>query len=417
MERMVSTQELKIGMYISGLDRPWLDTPFLTQGYYITTASDIDDLKIFCKYVFIDTHQGIEADTYLDEIPGSAEDNLNDFLEHGDRQVAYKDEKSIIEEFPAAEVALNEATSRISSFMDGVKNGDNLDVQAITETVQPLLDSMIRNVDALLWMLSIQNKEDSYRQATQNCALALVFGRYMGLHLVDIRTLAMGMLLLDVGNFKISAGILNKPGPLTRDEFTEAKKHVEFGVKILKTTGGINETIIKMVQTHHERFNGSGYPNGLEDRQIPVFGRIAAIIDAYSSMGRKTPYRDAMEPHKILQELYRWRNKYYQAELVEQFLKCVGVYPTGSLVEMTTGEVGIVVAQNLRDRLEPTICMLLDENKDTWRATPIIDLSKNRVDANGVRRKILHVLKSGTYGIVSWESYTKQQRSEFVEDV
>jgi len=411
MERMVGTQKLKIGMYVHALDRPWLDTPFLTQGYFITNNDDIADLKNYCRYIFIDSEKGIGADAYLDQEPGSVEDNLNHFLEHGERQVEYEDEKSTLEEFPEAKIALDEASDQIAGIMNDINSGGNLDVQAINESVQPLLDSMIRNVDALLWMLRIQDNEEAYIQATENCALALAFGRHLGLHMPDIRALAMGMLLLDVGKFKVPPSILNKPGSLTKDEFTEVKKHVEYGVEILRNTGGINDVVINTVQTHHERFNGSGYPDGLEGLQIPIFGRIAAIIDTYSSMARKTAYRDPIAPHTILQELYKWRNKHYQTELVEQFLQCIGVYPTGSLVEMTTGEVGIVIEQNLRERLEPTLCMLLDKQKNTWEGHPIIDLSKNRLDADGIRRKILHALKSGAYGISSWQISEKQQQA------
>ncbi len=416
MERIVNTQKLKIGMYICGLDRPWMDTPFLMQGFFIGDDKEIEDLNNYCKYVSIDIDKGIEADAYLDGNPGSAEDHLNEFLEHGDRYVEYEEEKSALEEFPAAKLALDQATAEITTIMDGINNGGNLDVQAVSAAVQPLLDSMIRNVDALLWMLNVQGDEDSYRIAMENCTLGLAFGRHLGLHMSDIRTLAVGMLLLDVGKFKVPADIINKPGTLTKKEFTEVKKHVEYGVDMLKKIGGFNEAVINMVQTHHERLNGSGYPNGLEGSQIPVFGRIAAIIDSYSSMSRKTTYRDAIAPHKILQELYKWRNKHYQADLVEQFLQCVGVYPTGSLVELTTGEIGIVVAQNMHERLEPTICMLLDEHKDPWQSNPIIHLSKNRVDAKGVRRKILHALKSGSYGISSWQPNEKQ-RLLFAEDI
>jgi len=416
MERIVNTQKLKIGMYICGLDRPWMDTPFLMQGFFIGDDKEIEDLNNYCKYVSIDIDKGIEADAYLDGNPGSAEDHLNDFLEHGDRYVEYKEEKSALEEFPVAKKALDQATAEITTIMDDFNNGGNLDVQAVSAAVQPLLDSMIRNVDALLWMLNVQGDEDSYRTAMENCTLGLAFGRHLGLHMSDIRTLAVGMLLLDVGKFKVPADIINKPGTLTKEEFTEVKKHVEYGVEMLKNIGGFNEAVINMVQTHHERLNGSGYPNGLEGSQIPVFGRIAAIIDSYSSMSRKTTYRDAIAPHKILQELYKWRNKHYQAELVEQFLQCVGVYPTGSLVELTTGEVGIVVEQNMHERLEPTICMLLDENKDPWQSNSIIHLSKNRVEIKGVRRKILHALKSGSYGISSWQPNEKQ-RLLFAEDI
>jgi HD-GYP domain-containing protein (c-di-GMP phosphodiesterase class II) len=262
---------------------------------------------------------------------------------------------------------------------------------------------MIRNTDALLWMLKIQNNEDRYQQAMDSCTLGLAFGKFLGLHPTDISSLGLGMLLLDVGKYKVPSAILNKGGVLTSEEFAEVKKHVDYGVDMLRSIGGISHVVISMVQTHHERFNGSGYPDGLEEKQIPVFGRIAAIIDTYCAMSRKTPYREAIAQHQILQEMYKWRNKYYQTELVEQFVQCVGVYPTGSLVEMTTGEVAIVIAQNMRERLEPTICMLLDADKNPWPSKPVFDLSKNRTDANGVRRKILRALKSGAYGISSWE--------------
>ena len=416
MERMVSTLNLKIGMYISGLDRPWLDTPFLTQGYFIKDIYDIDELMNYCKYVFIDIDKGEEADTYLDEIPGSAEESLNEYLQHGEKLVEYKDGKSVLEEFPEAEATLTQAADKIGSVMENVQEGGYLDVQGASEVVQPLLNSMIRNVDALLWMLKIQGSEDRYRQALDKCTLGLAFGRHLGFHMVDIRTMAMGMLLLDVGKYKIDKRILDKPGPLTKEEFNEVRRHVEYGVELLQKTGGVSNTIINMVRTHHERLNGKGYPNGLEGNHIPLMGRVAAILDSYASMARKTTYSDAMPPHKILQELYKWRGTYFDTELLEEFLKCVGVYPTGSLVEMTTGEVGIVVAQNGRERLKPTICMLLDKDKKTWeRKNPIIDLSKNPIDADGNRRKILHALKSGAYGIKSWQP-SDEQRALFARD-
>ena len=410
MERMVSTLRLEIGMYVSNLDRPWLDTPFLIQGYFIETVADIAELQNFCKYVFIDINKGKPAAVYLEKPPGSIEDNLNDFLERNERLVDYDNEKSVLEELPEAESALKQATVEIADFMEDLHQGKSLDLQSVKAGIQPLLESVIRNTDALLWMLKIQNSEDHYQQAMDSCTLGLAFGKFIGLYPTDISTLGFGMLLLDVGKYKVPSAILNKGGVLTREEFAEVKKHVGYGVDMLRNIGGISDAVINMVQTHHERINGSGYPNGLEGEQIPVFGRIAAIIDTYCAMSRKTPYRDAIAQHQILQEMYKWRNKYYQAELVEQFVQCVGVYPTGSLVELTTGEVGIVIAQNMHERLEPTICMLLDENKKPWPNEPVFELSKKRTDANGVKRKILHALRSGAYGISSWEPGKLQQQ-------
>lgn len=399
MERKVSTLCLKTGMYVSGLDRPWLDTPFLMQGFLIKDYEDVDNLKKHCKYVYIDIEQGVEADTYLDKPAGPDKHYLEDFLERGKRKVEYQEQMPTFQEFPVAETALEDATIKVANIMDNIKAGDNLDVQAVRETVQPLLDSMIRNADALLWVLRVQDDEYAYMRATDNCALAIAFGRHLGLYKEDLRILAMGLLLLDVGNVKISPDILNKSGRLTKAEFAVVKKHVDYGVEILNNTSGITETIINIVQTHHERFDGSGYPNGLEGKQIPVYGCIAGIIDTYNAMTRKTPYREAISQHMVLQELYKWRNRYFHAELVEQFLQCLGVYPTGSLVEMTSGEVGIIVAQNMHERLKPIISMLLDEQKKPWNVSPVVDMSTNTVDACGLKRKILRALKPGAYGI------------------
>jgi len=399
MERKLSTDNLKIGMYVSGLDRPWLDTPFLTQGFFISEQSEVAELQQYCKYVYIDTDRGVGSDVYLDEADVPNRHYLDDFLESGKRQQDYEDQISILHEYPAAEVALDEATLRVANIMDNVKKGDNLDIKTIKASVQPLLDSMIRNTDALLWLANIKENSSLYNQALDNCTIAIAFGRHLGLYKEDIRVLAIGMLLLDVGKSKISDHILDKSGSLTRAEFTVIKKHVEFGVGMLQGMSDIDGTIVRMLQTHHERFDGSGYPDGLSGDQIPLYGHIAGIIDTYSAMTRKTPYREAIAPHKVLQELYKWRNKYFHPGLVEQFLQCLGVYPTGSLVEMTSGEVGIVIAQNLRDRLMPTINMVLDEQKNAYQDILLVDMARDPIDANGLQRKILRALKPGAFGI------------------
>ena len=399
MERKVETKNLKTGMYICGLDRPWLDTPFLSQGHILNGEDDITEIMMHCNYVYIDTAKGVIADTYFETATAPVQNFLDDFLDEEKRRALYEDKKPPLGDLPAVEAALQSAVAEVDRIMDTTCRDDNLDLQAIRTTLQPLLGAMIGNVDVLSWMSSVRGSEDIRMQAIDNCALALVFGRHLGLYSEDLKVLALGTLLLDVGKLKISANILNKPGALTKTEFAATKKHVEFGVQILRNTRGINESIISMVQTHHERYDGSGYPGGLKGGQIPVFGLIAAIIDTYSAMTRKTLYRDAIAHHTVLQELYKWRDKYYQGDLVLHFLQCLGVYSTGELVEMTSGEVGIVIAQNSNDRLRPTISMLLDELKSPWEVSPRIDLSTNRVDENGIERNILRTLKPGSYGI------------------
>jgi HD-GYP domain-containing protein (c-di-GMP phosphodiesterase class II) len=209
------------------------------------------------------------------------------------------------------------------------------------------MESMVRNSDAMLWLSEMRERDIyTYSHSVDNCSLAIAFGRHLGLYKEDLRSLAMGCLLMDIGKVKISETILNSTGTLTRDEFVEMRKHVKYGMDILHKTSGVSEGVLAVVHGHHERFDGSGYPDGLEGKQIPIFARIAGIIDTYNAMTHDSHYRKAAAPHTVLQVLYDWRNRFFQDELVEQFLQCLGVYPTGSIIEMSTGEVGMVIAQN-----------------------------------------------------------------------
>ena len=407
MERKVRTAYLKIGMYVSDLDRPWLDTPFLIQGFVIADQDEVITLQNYCEYICIDTERGVEAESYMDEDPGlPTNEYLESYLSHTKRDVEYIDQKTVAQEIPFAKTALEDATDKITSIMEDVKEGKNLDLPAVRGVVEPVLESIIRNPDALLWLTRLREKDNyTYSHSIDNCALAIAFGRHMGLPKDDLRTLSIGMLLLDIGKMKVKDEILNKNATLTEEEFTEVKKHVDYSVEILKSTRGIPDDVINIALTHHERFDGSGYPSGIVGNIIPVYGRMAGIIDVYDAMTSKRPYSDAISQHSALQKIYNWRNKFFQDELVEQFLQCLGVYPTGSLVEMNTGEVGIVLSQNRTQRLKPKIMMLLNSDKTQYDNYKIVDMMTQASDASGHVMNIAAGLDPGAYGINAAEFY------------
>jgi len=401
VEHKVSTFNLKTGMYVCSLDRPWLDTPFLIQGFYIKDGTEINSLKIHCEYVIIDTDLGIEADQYIGEDPAlQTNTRLEKYLKSNIKQVEYTDSKSPEGELPAAQMALDSAAEKLSSIMEAVKAGNGLDLPAVRGVVEPVIDSIIRNSEALMWLAQMQKKDVySYAHSLNSCALAIAFGRHMGIPKKDLRTLAIGTLLMDIGKILVPAAVLNKESSLTDEEFREIRRHVEYGVSILETTKGITDDIINIALTHHERFNGGGYPNGIVGMQVPIYGRIAGIIDCYSAMTSDRSYSKAISPHVALQMIYNWRNEYFQDELVEQFLQCLGAFPTGSLVEMSTGEVGIIMAQNKTRRLKPKIMMLLDTNKNPYQIQKVIDLMSQNPDEDGNEVNILNGLDPGSYGI------------------
>lgn len=409
MDNKINVADLKTGMYVSNLDRPWIDTPFLLEGFLIKDEEDLSTLKQYCSYVYIDPDRGISTPQDIEEAPEENPEEapglktniyLERFLQDNKKEVQYKNTKSTKEELPAAKFALEEASNQVAHIMDDVKDGKNLNIEAVRGVVEPILDSIIRNSEAYMWLSRMQKKSAyTYSHSVNNCALAIAFGRFMGLPKNDLRTLAVGLLMMDMGNVHVPEGILNKKGKLTEAEYRIVKKHVKQGVKILKTTKGINEDILNITLTHHERFDGSGYPAAIQGRQIPVFGRMAAIIDCYDAMTSNRPFSAARSPYEALQNIYNWRGSAFQPELVEQFLQCIGVYPTGSLVEMTNGEVAIVLEQNLTQRMRPKIMLILNEEKTHLMEYKIVDLTKQFEDSSSLPLNIYRGLDPGAYDI------------------
>ena len=407
MERKVSTAYLKVGMYVVNLDRPWRETSFLIQGFFIMYEDEILSLAEQCDYIYIDPVQGIEADMYLDDSPESSANkrletnkDLESFLETGKKKVNYEDAETTVKELPVAKAAFEAASEIIAGIMEDDVRKDKLNIKAVKGAVEPILDSMIRNSDAFVWMVKMQQHDSyTYDHSVENCALGIAFGRHMGLNKKGLQTLAMGLLLMDVGKARLPQDLLTKQSALTSEEVIEMQKHVDYSVEILKKTEGINESVVNIALTHHERYDGSGYPNGLVGVQTPIYGRIAAIIDCYDAMTTSTPYRKAVSEHAALQNIYNLRDQYFQQELVEQFLQCMGVYPTGSLVELSTGEVGIILSQNVTQRLKPKIMMVLDEQKQQYAERRVIDLAEQSEDSSGMPLHISKGLDQGEHGV------------------
>ena len=406
-EKKISTVYLKQGMYVSSLDRPWIDTPFLLQGFLIKDEDEIALLKKYCEHVFIDTDKGIDAAHFIKEASNlETNERLERCIVDQTKLVEYVDTKTATEEMPVAKMAVDEASNRVVAIMESVKSGQDINVTQVKTVVEPIVESIIRNPDALMWLTQMRHKDSyTYSHSVDNCALAIAFGRHMGLPKCDLDTLAMGLLLMDIGKMKVPAGVLNKTEPLTEDEYKLVRSHVGHSVNILEQSEGISIDIINIALTHHERFDGSGYPNGLVGVQTPVYGRIAAIIDCYDAMTSKRPYGDPVSPYTALQEIYNWRNKYFQEELVEQFLQCLGVFPTGTLVEMHSGEVGIVMAQNKTRRMSPKVMLLLDKDKKSYSDYQMIDLMNQPSDYNEDPMTIFRGLDPGAYDIDPTEFY------------
>ena len=435
-DKKIPSSQVKRGMYVTKLDREWLGSPFLFQGFYVDSDDDIELLKTTCKYIYIDAERQNPEDDLGEttekkpiavqqrETSADVEHSRAVETAHGDTTVisqafikeidspksflrwlswaVNRNRKAPFEkEFRRATKVFETAHHTVTDVMNTLREGGELDIRAVTDTVSPMIKSVLRNPDAMACMVSIKMKDDyTYQHALASAVWALVFGGHLGLDHIDLKSLATGALLLDVGMTKVPTALLQKRGQLEPHEYEEVKRHVEYGLQILDDTGNVDPTIRTILRTHHERHDGSGYPEGLAGNDIPVFGRIAGVIDTFDSMTALRPHAAAMSTYDVMRHLLDNADILFQAEIIERFIQVVGMFPTGTLVELSTGEVAIVMQQNPVRRLRPKVMLILDENKEFRKEFPIIDLKDLPVeveDPNAVW--ISRGLDFGSFGI------------------
>jgi HD-GYP domain-containing protein (c-di-GMP phosphodiesterase class II) len=214
----------------------------------------------------------------------------------------------------------------------------------------------------------------TYSHAISSAVWASVFGRELGFSPDDIDLLAVGCATLDIGKTQLPRDLLVQPDPPNEQQWELIKRHPEEGVHLLTGSGELNPIILAMIETHHERHDGSGYPLGLSGISIPVFGRIAGIIDSYDAMITERPYATVRSSFNAVMELQKQAGVLFQKELVDYFIKAIGVFPVGTVVELNTGEVGIVIGQDTTRRLRPKVMLILDEDKQSRDEMLITDL-------------------------------------------
>jgi HD-GYP domain-containing protein (c-di-GMP phosphodiesterase class II) len=407
MEKKVSCEHLEIGMYISKLDRPWLETPFLIEGLLLNDKSELKKISDLCDYVYIDISRGIGAKHYEDDVDDIVPHNkFDNNLKLRQNKPRYQIKHSAENEMPKAALVFDTASKNVGSILDTLASGQSPDVSQVDDTVSPMIDSIIRNPDAMLWLTRLKNKNHSYyNRALSTCTLAIAFGRSLNLPRTDLKNIAAGALFLDIGMTNISEEILNKAEKLSIADTNELMRHVEYSVEAAKTIDGLHPDIIEIIQHHHERHNGSGYPNGLIGKNIPILARLVSIVDCYIEMTTDRPNQKTLSSYQVIHKLYAWRNIAFQHEVVEHFIQCLGPYPTGSMVELSTGEVGVVLSQNSTRSLRPRIMLVLSSDKKPYGDYSVIDLMTKIEDTNGDQLEITKGLDAGAYGINPQDYY------------
>ncbi len=509
VEQQVPVEQLKVGMFVSALDRPWLDTPFLVQGFLIEDEATIAQLRQLCRQVvvdvsrsYLDGNSGLAIPARAKPAAGNADvvvrvvsaprvskpppqargwlarvmrglselrapiidttpvdakrpeptaratttnrtsvvsrpvpstrasgkrpnvpvadsvetaptpapvlsGNLLDWLKDGlgrlridhsgmtpppdpmeefveppspvGRPVTeiriYHDAVPVEQELSRANESFARATETVSAVIRDIREGKGLQLEAVEEVVEDLVESIIRHPGALQLVSRLREaNESAYTHALQVAVLLVSFGRELGFARAELTQLGQVGMLLDVGKMRVDQAILTKRGNLTADEFEQVKRHVQHGLDIIQPSGVAHPDVIAGVAQHHERLDGSGYPNALKEGEIGAFGQMAGIVDVFSAITSVRPYGEPSSAYDAMRQLQGWSGTYFNTGLVEQFIQAIGIFPVGTLVELSTGEIGVVLEQNRARRLKPKVLVIADQDKTPLKIPITVDL-------------------------------------------
>lgn len=373
MKQRIGIDQLRPGMRIETMDRSWLTTPFLRHRMAVTSEEQIEQLRacgVRTLEVTVEDESAEGDRNHLSERPaGRCAQMVPDPLpgpDEGGRSHAKREEGDqtpsmpFEEELPAAKQVYQAAKSIIADAMHDVRMGRAINMEAVTQVVTGMADSVLRNPDALTSLSRLKRFDEyTFFHSVNTSVLALSLGRAMGFERDALHQLGVGTLLHDIGKTKIPLELLNKPGRFEPHEFELMKQHVMRGAEVLSDMTGLADAFLKPALEHHERVDGSGYPHHRRRTELSPYGLIAAVVDIYDAITSDRCYHKAKPAHEALQFLYAISQKgHLDHHVVQRFIQVVGVYPVGSVVELNTGEIAVVRRVHHEAPLEPAVILV-----------------------------------------------------------
>ena len=365
-KKQIRVEDLRIGMYVVELDRSWIGTPFDFQGFPLTTDDQIKSIMVYCKSVYVDPEREVWA-------PGGRALSMEPVR----GSVVYQELTPVETEVIAARAIYKTCEEAIQQSLDNLRFEGEIDSLKLTGAVTSMTESIQRNPDAMMLLNTLREK-GSYElgRAMDTSILMITFGRFLQFPKDRLEVLGLAGMLLDVGKTKLPDSILKKQDMLSPAEYDDVKCHVSHSVDLVRSAIDLPKGVDEVILEHHERQDGSGYPRGLKGDAISIDGAIAALVDSFSALTSSRPYAEQASPSNALSLMHKLRGKLFHEALVEQFIQCIGIYPVGGAVELNTGEVAIVIAQNLVRRLQPRVMIILDAEWKPIYPQKILDLVK-----------------------------------------
>jgi len=394
---LVPVDQLAIGMYVTELDRPWVETSFLFQGFEIKTEKELRAIKDVCNHVYVDTtkrKKSVQTPVTFKRIVATEKP-----LEISNYGTPPKKLGRFEKEFIRAEKTYENAEAVVSNFMRSVENGGGIDSIMAKNAVAECVESVLHSPDAMLWLSQLRNKDEYTAQHSLNVSiLSIVLGRHINLSVGDLNKVGLCGMMHDVGKLLIPPEILHKSTPLDEEETRTMKTHTRLGYNLLKSSDNMSASAATVALTHHEQLDGRGYPRRMQESGISHFTKIVSIANTYDGLTSDKGYKKGKTHLEATHILTNLAGTHFDPVLVIKFIESIGVYPPGSLVEMTNGCVAMVIEVHENVKLRPKIIIILDEEKKPV-SERIIDLASMAKDKNGNIYTIKNIIKARDWNL------------------
>lgn len=373
MKSKIPVKDLQIGMFVVELDRPWLESPFLFQGFLIETQEELGKLQDCCAWVYVDRERGALTHDPVRQPARAAPQGKGKLVE---RHSASRRVADFRESFQNVKPAYRNAELGVIKVLDDRRLGKLVEAEPVRVAITQLLHNILHDPNASLWLTKVRaSDERSAAHAINVAILSLAFAQHLGLPGDLLEAIGLGAVLHDVGLTDASSALVRKQRPLTADEFNIVKRHPVEGLYSIRKAQGLPKVALDIIRWHHERLDGTGYPDGLAGDAIPLHVRVVAIADAYDAMVSDRLYRPGLLPADVMAHMHRTAENTYGRELVQSFIRCVGIYPVGSAVRLNTGAIALVAASDPDSRLTPVVLMLRDAEGRKLPPRQLVDLA------------------------------------------
>ncbi len=376
MQKKISVEQLRLGMYIHELGCSWMDHPFWRKTFLLDDPNDLKTiLAIKIKLIWIDISKGLDVED--DEAEESVAANIESTLALADTSFEPVPRVSIAQEAARAVKICEKSRQAVASMFQEARMGRALKAEDALPIVEEISNSVLRNPGALISLVRLKDKDDyTYMHSVAVCALMVSLAKQLNLDDEQIRQAGLAGLLHDVGKMMIPHEILNKPGKLTDAEFATVKNHPSEGHKLLLGGSGIGDTALDVCLHHHEKVDGSGYPEQLADEQISLYAKMGAVCDVYDAITSNRPYKDGWEPADSIRKMAEWSHGHFDERIFQAFVRSIGIYPTGSLVLLESGRLAVVMEQSGKSLLSPKVKIFFSTKSNCRILPEITDLAQ-----------------------------------------